>query len=108
VSERNPRTPKADPFSLKAGGSLCSRRPFLLLELPGRDNLSGMGEFPTAILEAERAGFDSSLIEESLALSYEQRAVQHQCALDLALEMERAGRVMREQSQSTSTASLRR
>jgi hypothetical protein len=51
-----------------------------------------MGDPGTAILEAERAGFDSSLIEESLALSHEQRAVQHQRALDLALEMERAGR----------------
>ena len=67
-----------------------------------------MGEPPTAILEAERAGFDSSLIEESLALSHEQRAVQHQRALDLALEMERAGRVMRERPQSTTAASLRR
>jgi len=59
--------------------------------------LSGMGDPMTAILEAERAGFDSSLIEESLALSHEQRAVQHQRALDLALEMERAGRVIRTQ-----------
>ena len=67
-----------------------------------------MGEPLTAILEAERSGFDLSLIEESLALSHEQRAVQHQRALDLALEMERAGRVMREQPQSTATASLRR
>jgi hypothetical protein len=41
-----------------------------------------MGELLTAILEAERAGFDSSLIEESLALSYEQRAIQHQRALN--------------------------
>ena len=56
-----------------------------------------MGEPLTAILEAERAGFDSSLIEESLALSHEQRAIQHQRALDLALEMERAGRILRDQ-----------
>jgi hypothetical protein len=41
-----------------------------------------MGELLTAILEAERAGFDSSLIVESLALSYEQRAIQHQRALN--------------------------
>ena len=67
-----------------------------------------MSEPPTAILEAERAGFDSSLIEESLALSHEQRAVLHQRALDLALEMERAGRVMREQPQSIAATSLRR
>lgn len=66
-----------------------------------------MDESQTAILEAERAGFDSSLIEASLALSHEQRAIQHQRALDLALEMERAGRVMREQPQSIAAASVK-
>jgi len=54
-----------------------------------------MAEISTAIDEAERAGFDLSLIEESLSYSYEQRAVHHQRALDLALEMERAGRQLR-------------
>jgi hypothetical protein len=90
VSERNPRTPKARrprliPFSLKAGEGVNPRRPFLLAALPGspgKDKLSRMGELLTAILEAERAGFDSSLIVESLALSYEQRAIQHQRALN--------------------------
>jgi hypothetical protein len=67
-----------------------------------------MAEHPTAIYEAERAGFDLSLIEESLSYSYEQRAVHHQRALDLALEMEKAGQQLRERSQSTATASLRR
>jgi hypothetical protein len=65
-----------------------------------------MGEPPNAILEAQRAGFDSSLIEESLALSYEQRAVQHQRALELALEMERERRVMRDQPQSAAATTL--
>ena len=67
-----------------------------------------MDEPLNALLEAERAGFDSSLIAESFTLSYEQRAIQHQRALELALEMERAGRVMREQPQSIAAASLRR
>lgn len=44
------------------------------------------------IEEAERAGFDLSLIEESLSYSYEQRALQHQAALNLAIEMQSAGR----------------
>jgi len=70
--------------------------------------LPSMDEPLNALLEAERAGFDSSLIAESLTLSYEQRAIQHQRALELALEMERAGRVMREQPQSIAAASLRR
>jgi hypothetical protein len=63
-----------------------------------------MAEILTAIDEAQRAGFDLSLIEESLSYSYEQRAVHHQRALDLALEMERAGRQLRERSQSTAPA----
>jgi hypothetical protein len=60
-----------------------------------------------AIDEAERAGFDLSLIEESLSYSYEERAVRHQEALNLALEMERAGRLLRERDQPTTTASVR-
>jgi hypothetical protein len=62
----------------------------------------------TAFEEAERAGFDLSLLEESLNYSYEERAVHHQRALDLALEMERAGRQLRERSRPTSSASMRR
>ena len=54
------------------------------------------------LLEAERAGFDLSLVNENLRMSHEQRSLQHQAALDLALEMERAGRALREQSQRAS------
>jgi|GEM_PF-2347852 len=43
----------------------------------------------TAIQEAEQAGFDLSLVDESLRCSPEQRALQHQVALELALELER-------------------
>jgi hypothetical protein len=67
-----------------------------------------MSEPANPIEEAERAGFDLSLIEESLSYSYEQRALHHQAALNLAIEMERAGRQLRDRDQSTASASLRR
>lgn len=50
-----------------------------------------MVESMTAPEEAERAGIDLSLIEVSLSYSYDKRAHQHQAALELALELERAG-----------------
>ncbi len=59
-----------------------------------------------AIEEAERAGFDLSLIDQSLSLSYEQRALQHQAALDLLLEMERAGQKLRDRDQSIDPADI--
>lgn len=40
---------------------------------------------------AVRAGIDLGLTNDNLRLSYDQRALQHQAALDLALEIERAG-----------------
>ncbi len=52
-------------------------------------------EFMTACEEAERAGIDLSLIEVSLGYSYDKRALQHQAALELALELERVGRQLR-------------
>jgi hypothetical protein len=67
-----------------------------------------MGGSSNAIDEAERAGFDMSLIEESLSYSFEQRAVHHQNALNLATEMERAGQRLRERNQSTAATALRR
>jgi hypothetical protein len=67
-----------------------------------------MSTRPNAIEEAELAGFDLSLIEDSLSLSYDQRAIQHQQALDLALELERAGRELRERSEPADSATLRR
>jgi hypothetical protein len=56
-----------------------------------------MGE-RSAIEEAECAGVDLGLVDDNLRLTYEQRALQHQAALDLALEVERAGRQLRERS----------
>ncbi len=58
--------------------------------------LLSMPTHPSAMEEAERAGFDLSLVDESLSLSYDQRALQHQEALNLTLELERAGRKLRE------------
>ena len=55
-----------------------------------------MTEASTDIEAAERAGIDLGLIDDNLRLSHEQRALQHQAALDLALEVERAGRKLRE------------
>lgn len=43
-----------------------------------------------AVDAAREFGIDLSLIEESLRLSPEQRAVQHQQALELALQMQAA------------------
>jgi len=63
---------------------------------------------PSAIEEAERAGFDLSLIEANLSYSYEKRILLHDQALALALEFERLGRQLRGDSQSTPAAPLRR
>ena len=52
--------------------------------------------------QAELAGIDLSLIDANLRLTPEQRAVQHQAALRLALEFERAGKVLRERTQQSS------
>ncbi|MBO9663885.1 hypothetical protein [Dokdonella sp.] len=54
---------------------------------------------PSTVIEAaERAGIDLGLIDDNLRLSPEQRALQHQAALDFALEIERAGQRLRERS----------
>ena len=63
---------------------------------------------PTATELAEAAGFDMSLVRENLRLSYEQRVIQHQAALDLMLEMERAGKKLRDPAHTAHPAALRR
>lgn len=62
----------------------------------------------SAVKIAERAGFDLSLVDESLRCSPQERARQHQAALEVALELETIGRQLRDRTQSTSTATLRR
>ena len=42
-----------------------------------------------AIAEAKKAGFDLSLVNDSLALSHTERAKPHDQALDLVLELDR-------------------
>jgi len=46
-----------------------------------------------AVAAARQLGIDLSLIEESLRLTPEQRAIQHQQALELALQLQTAYRV---------------
>jgi hypothetical protein len=58
-----------------------------------------MTQSQTATEIAERAGFDLSLIRVGLS--------QHQHALDLMLEMERAGRVLRDAAQQAPPTTLR-
>jgi hypothetical protein len=62
---------------------------------------AGMYKPLSAAEIAERSGFDLSLIRVSLGYSYDQRAIQHQAALELMLEMERAGKQLRDAAQST-------
>jgi hypothetical protein len=66
-----------------------------------------MPQLPNAIEEAERAGFDMSLIDANLSYSYEKRVLLHDAALELALEFERAGRQLRGSSESTDPDPLR-
>ena len=45
-----------------------------------------------AVLEdARRAGIDLSLVDSKLALSYEERALRHESALELVLALREAG-----------------
>jgi len=50
---------------------------------------------------AVRAGIDLGLVDDNLRLTPEQRVLQHQAALDFALEVERAGQRLRERSAKT-------
>jgi hypothetical protein len=58
----------------------------------------------TPAQQAERAGIDLSLSEQSLRLSPEQRLRQHQAALALVLAAELAGRELRERQQRPAAA----
>jgi hypothetical protein len=49
----------------------------------------------SAVAAAEAAGFDMRLVDVSLTYTPEQRMLQHQAALDLVLEAEKAGRQLR-------------
>jgi hypothetical protein len=67
-----------------------------------------MSKPPNPAEEAERAGFDLSLIEANLSYSYEKRVLLHDAALELVREAERAGRVLRGEAESAAAAPVRR
>lgn len=56
-----------------------------------------------AIIAAERAGFDLSLVDCTLALSPEERLLRHDAALELAQELRKAGEAHYAQSTSAAT-----
>ena len=56
---------------------------------------------------ATQAGIDLGLIEDNLRLSYEERVLQHQDALNLALAMEQAGRERRKRLAALASVELR-
>ncbi len=58
----------------------------------------------SAIEEAEKAGFDLSLVEASLRLTPEERARQHDQALSLVLEFDRIRRERSEKPKPTTSA----
>jgi hypothetical protein len=53
---------------------------------------------------AEEAGFDLSLVRESLRLTYDERAQRHEAALPLAMELQRIGQNQRAQSKPITQA----
>lgn len=57
-----------------------------------------------ALEEARRAGIDLSLLDCNLALSYEERALRHESALELVLALREAGAAY-EKSASSAAAS---
>jgi hypothetical protein len=56
------------------------------------------------IAEAERSGFDLSLLESNLDLSPEERLLRHDGALELVQEMRAAGRALYAQAPLNSPA----
>lgn len=57
----------------------------------GPDQIDVVSPNHKAIEEAERAGFDLSLVDYNLSLSYEERVLQHAAALKFALDLAAAG-----------------
>jgi hypothetical protein len=77
---------------------------FGIAQLAKQTYACGMRNPSPDIEAARRAGIDLDLVDENLCLSFEQRVLQHQDALDFALEIERAGRKLRERSATTPAA----
>ena len=57
-----------------------------------------------AIEEAERAGIDLSLVDSNLRLSFEERLLRHDAALEFVLELRAAGAAMHAQAAPSSPA----
>lgn len=85
-------------------GAMCARCRIGIAQRAMQNYAGGMRDSSPDIEAARRAGIDLHLIDENLRLSLEQRALQHQDALNLALEVERAGRQLRERSAKTPAA----
>ena len=56
-----------------------------------------------AIEDARRAGIDLDLLDSNLALTYEQRVLQHESALELALALRKAGSDYEKSTRSVAT-----
>ena len=50
-----------------------------------------MEQADQALEDARRAGIDLDLLDSNLALTYEERALRHESALELVLELREAG-----------------
>lgn len=48
------------------------------------------------VIEAYMPGVDRTLLRENLKLTFEERALKHQSALQMVLELRRAGQAMRQ------------
>lgn len=72
----------------------------------GRSKVAAMTaeEAHAAIAEAEKAGFDLSLVDCSLAVSPELRCLHHAAALEFALELRAAGERLYAQPAPVATA----
>ena len=57
-----------------------------------------MSDAEKALAEAERVGLDLSLVDSNLRLSIDERLWRHDSALELVLEMRRAGKALHAQT----------
>ncbi|MBM3856177.1 MAG: hypothetical protein FJ399_23965 [Verrucomicrobia bacterium] len=62
-------------------------------------------EAHAAIAEAERVGFDLSLVDSNLALSVEERLLRHDAALEFKLALRAAGEAMYAQAAQAAATS---
>jgi hypothetical protein len=63
---------------------------------------------PEPLTAAEASGFDLTLIEASLRCTYDERAIQHQQALEFATLLEKTGQTLRDPAEPPAPTSARR